>query len=956
MTKTIISIEHRLQEFVRRLEANGLRFPESEVSPGLPHFAEIARLVSASQSSFGNTKGTPSVGRLRVMAYVEKLGLMPYSDFILVRDSIPDLLVERDVIDEAMVALNRWVAQTKDACLSVPESPVRPGQPYFALIGRAASIDPNKLPHPNMPYRSIVEEAVADLGLMNAEQYASAVGLDRPMTGASKAQLLRAGSVEAFVTHAHIGTNVPLPESRQKRGVPHYSSICKSVGFHYRGPKLDEECLKVIDAAAQIVGIGADGFKPIINPVTLTYIRLSELCIQKMKFDNPQVSKSTISRFKSSLRKWQSALGKEDTDRLEDDFGECFEDNLGIIGGKISRPDTRRHWLRDMARCAELVGMLERQVDQDLPADFAGALSLLIRRGAYRSLRAFCRDAGVLKHVNAVRQWTKGEREPVRPDRTLVYKVEDFLGVERDTLAGRIRAEIRPSNGDLRVSNWPSSLDTPKLRQLAKPLIPDDWTFLSEEQRQKIGQTIREEAETKSPFRLKLKNPSITYLKPIPSQVLEEWHRLVEYKTALVPESKRESKWAPGSVSRNWNEIHLFLTALSEPVARGGLGVPPKDLTLAYLSCSKVLQWYIQWQYARSDGELNTGVRTWLGLFGHLTTLRTSDRRQNKTDTKGFLHNVPEWAGRLKPISGLVTESDIADRLDPMGWETSLVKTSELASASFKELRETLKHSRDPFWPILPILEGDRPMDALIHMLQGAYEDLPDPRLVSEFRRAIAVRRFVTLLVAVRTALRRKNLAQLTYSPDNTGKIRRAEDGWRIEISSKEFKNWHSPFFGTPGSGNREKSAYVYTFPDTDTAILDEYANVSRPLLLKNSKEGNDGYFVSKLGTQVCADQITFEMQEATWIYLVYHEVTGTGIKGVEMFCVHAIRDIVATHILKTSGNVELAADAIQDTPRMVLEHYARFRTSDRIKRVTDFLQNDLPESTWGRSRKKAGP
>ena len=79
-----------------------------------------------------------------------------------------------------------------------------------------------------------------------------------------------------------------------------------------------------------------------------------------------------------------------------------------------------------------------------------------------------------------------------------------------------------------------------------------------------------------------------------------------------------------------------------------------------------------------------------------------------------------------------------------------------------------------------------------------------------------------------------------------------------------------------------------------------------------------------------------------TWNYLVYHETSGREIPGVERFGPHAIRDIIVSHILKNAkGDLNLAADAIQDSPLTVRKHYAHFLPSDRISRVNEFYEQD---------------
>lgn len=45
----------------------------------------------------------------------------------------------------------------------------------------------------------------------------------------------------------------------------------------------------------------------------------------------------------------------------------------------------------------------------------------------------------------------------------------------------------------------------------------------------------------------------------------------------------------------------------------------------------------------------------------------------------------------------------------------------------------------------------------------------------------------------------------------------------------------------------------------------------------------------------------------------------------------HSVRDVLATHVLKTTGSCEQASYAIQDTPVTVQAHYGRFLPQDKV-------------------------
>ena len=53
----------------------------------------------------------------------------------------------------------------------------------------------------------------------------------------------------------------------------------------------------------------------------------------------------------------------------------------------------------------------------------------------------------------------------------------------------------------------------------------------------------------------------------------------------------------------------------------------------------------------------------------------------------------------------------------------------------------------------------------------------------------------------------------------------------------------------------------------------------------------------------------------------------------------HAVRHIVATSLLRTTGDIYLAAWAIQDTARTVERHYGRFLPRDKVRLAVEHLR-----------------
>jgi hypothetical protein len=71
----------------------------------------------------------------------------------------------------------------------------------------------------------------------------------------------------------------------------------------------------------------------------------------------------------------------------------------------------------------------------------------------------------------------------------------------------------------------------------------------------------------------------------------------------------------------------------------------------------------------------------------------------------------------------------------------------------------------------------------------------------------------------------------------------------------------------------------------------------------------------------------------------IYNPYTGRGaIKGLLAHGPHAVRDVLATHLLKKTGSYELASFAIQDTVNEVMKRYAHFLPHEKIERAAKEL------------------
>jgi hypothetical protein len=132
------------------------------------------------------------------------------------------------------------------------------------------------------------------------------------------------------------------------------------------------------------------------------------------------------------------------------------------------------------------------------------------------------------------------------------------------------------------------------------------------------------------------------------------------------------------------------------------------------------------------------------------------------------------------------------------------------ASQRVKEIQRIARVHRDPFEPIMPVLEAESPVGEYRKITEEIIRLMPDEELYPR-PAAEAVRSFLMLRLGLHLGLRQKNLRQLMLCP--RGQIPRSERvlekmkrgeirwsdrdrGWEVLIPAVAFKNAHSSFFG----------------------------------------------------------------------------------------------------------------------------------------------------------------
>jgi len=318
----------------------------------------------------------------------------------------------------------------------------------------------------------------------------------------------------------------------------------------------------------------------------------------------------------------------------------------------------------------------------------------------------------------------------------------------------------------------------------------------------------------------------------------------------------------------------------------------------------------------------------------------------------GWIRQHPELLKTVRPIEGLITPEEI--EFASRDWHGACGTFHRHAAKRSKEIQRVMRVHRDPFEPIMCILEADSPLAEYRKITDEIVKRMPDegryPREAAE-----AVRSFLLLRIGLHLGLRQKNLRQLRVCPRGhfptserrledmkCGELRWSdrEGGWEVLIPSVAFKNSGSSFFG--------QKPFRLILPDLLDlyTYLEAYIDRHRGILLGPAKDPGTLFVKTVKTTSLDAAYDSAKFYEAwqTVIqrYGIYNPYTGRGaINGLLPHGPHNLRDILATHILKQTGSYEQASYAIQDTPDVVQQHYGRFLPQDKAALAARILNRE---------------
>ncbi|MFG1421720.1 hypothetical protein [Roseixanthobacter liquoris] len=426
-----------------------------------------------------------------------------------------------------------------------------------------------------------------------------------------------------------------------------------------------------------------------------------------------------------------------------------------------------------------------------------------------------------------------------------------------------------------------------------------------------------------------------------PPQLAAEMAELVRFKTATLTSFgfQRNGVWGEETACQRIEHFGLMFGALAAPPngAVRGFGVSLANLTFGLLIFPIVWDWYVQWR------ERRRGFFTkW--EIDMLTVALALTRKET-----GWIRQTPSLAERLKPIPNLITEADIdGARAD---WDGACDAFHKHAQARVREINRVVRVHRDPFEPILAVLESESPLREYLKIPEEILRLMPDAKRYP-VAAAEAVRSFLMIRFGLHTGLRQKNLRQLLICPRGRppsterqledakrGELRWTErdQGWEVFIPARAFKNATSSYFGS--------KPFRLVLPDLGNLYhyIEAYLDRHRQMLLNEAIDPGT-FFVKSVKAKTadpayCQNSFYEAWRLTIQRYGIHNPYTGRGaIKGLLPHGPHSVRDVLATHILKVTGSYEQASYAIQDTPEMVASHYGRFLPQDKAALAAKIL------------------
>lgn len=825
--------------------------------------------------------------------------------------------------NDHIAVLQDYLDKRKREGLGVPQSSARKGHVANAFISSETGI----------PVHVLEKERVHKVILDYVEEMGYSEQLPNKWIISSSSQPLYTLKVEKYLARLK-NDGRKVPELPEKLGQPHLERIASECGISLRALRPRTSARSMLDKGIIELGLQVYADEPVWTKLTYRQLLEDGARLRAKELEGKPHPNQQRYNTLYALRVWMCNLGLSDESFVGTELQAQFNQKLGQVRLSIKSKTSKSKFSSEMRRWITIYKELLKQ--KGLPANFTAALELAIERSGLNAQRVTELADGCKGVIDG---WLRGVALPSKSSLAFVSRIESALKLEPGTLTSliphrrskRFQLSDYPEYVYVRGEKIPLRSDSYLLNKL-RSLLPDDFNTRSEADRQEmVDWLIANLAGPTSEWGfLNRELCRITYSLKQFSPVLEqEWQQLSRFKCSSFspPGMKRGRGWSSATNTMRRRDFERIFGALALPENKenhriGGLGLNPCSFTLAMLICPGILHWWIIWKgKRRCDPRTHTGDCKYTNYEASLLFIIGGlfDKEM------GWIRQRPDLAEHLQVVPGFIDEQLI--KRAKSDWAGVCEQAFDYYMQFAEEVEGRAELIRDPFEPILPILESESPISALKTFAQNVLEDMPDAG-ATPLLAARAMRDYLTVRLLSATALRSKNIVELTYRNDNKGELHKEKDKWVIEISHLRFKNKNSVFFGS----RKKKHNYKKVLTDTDGLYdwLEEYLNVHRQVLLQGTE--------SDILLVVCPSRPKFtkhkfhgKYRQLTMQYLAHNPYLGRGIPGVKPHGPHAVRDIIATHIIKITGSYELAAYALGDSVLTVKEHYARFMPEHKL-------------------------
>ncbi|USI73938.1 hypothetical protein [Sphingomonas morindae] len=594
--------------------------------------------------------------------------------------------------------------------------------------------------------------------------------------------------------------------------------------------------------------------------------------------------------------------------------------------------------------------------------NFAARLGAGIKRKDV-SIREFAKQCGV--PYDAMLRWVNDRALPSFLEVHHVHRIEDRLGYKRGLLVELL--------GPLRTGRNTTSRKTIKmgdgriveLRKYIRYLPAGALAWDEERLRLAVERADRTHfgAQTLNTVRQKKVSQLTRERGPLDrsAPIFEEWRHLVTFKTTLndplrIQHPKYEWR-TQSTIDKNKNHTMDFARWAMTPQSEGGLGLRADQVSMNLFLNPNVVNKYVidrtkRFVHLTLDGKEIGPILggTEFGFLGFVKSLLDPEL--------GFIVQSPHEIAPIQEIdvefriAHLVTVgNDIAIEEDDdaplfkvidaklvaaasVGLKAVVKVTHAKVSSLAGKVERHYKMIRDPHALVGPILRHDTPVGCIVHMVVDALDRAPSLER-APMQHAREYRNAVVMLLLVTAVFRSGTLRNLTYRADGTGNLTRTPEGWDLRVEASLFKNGFCEWLFGPTWRRRDYERALGHWGRL-TEIIDYYIETCRPILLKGRQ--SDLLFPTAQ-TAASWSHKTFNTVVTNWtrMWSVPNERFGTGMQNVLPFGPHAIRDIVATHIVlhfTDESRWELASAVLGTGVDVVKKRYAFVEAKRELMKV----------------------